>query len=234
MIIIVTGAGRGLGFEIVKKFASKSGSRIVAISRNEQNLMKLRDECEKNFPESNVIPMPFDLTVDSFDMLTYELKKNKISAVDVLINNAGLLINKPFLQLTGDDFNELFQVNVRGAFQLIQSLVPMMKRNSHIVNISSMGGFQGSIKFPGLSLYSASKGALTILTECLAEELKEHAITVNCLAIGAVQTEMLAEAFPGYKAPLNPSEMAAYIFEFAISGHRYYNGKILPVSRSTP
>ena len=234
MNVIVTGASRGLGFEVVKKFASIAGSRVVAISRNEQNLLMLRDDCEKSFPDSNVIPLPFDLTISSFDLLPQELKKNKITSVDVLVNNAGLLINKPFLTLSDEDFDQLFQVNVKAAFQMIKSIVPLMKRNSHIVNISSMGGFQGSMKFPGLSLYSASKGALAILTECLAEELKQQAISVNCLAIGAVQTEMLAEAFPGYKAPLTPSEMAGYILEFATTGHCYYNGKILPVSLSTP
>ena len=93
---------------------------------------------------------------------------------------------------------------------------------------------QGSAKFPGLTAYSSSKAAIAGLTECLAEELKDKNISVNCLAIGAVQTEMLEEAFPGYKAPLSPKQMAEYIFDFALKGHQYYNGKILPVSSSTP
>jgi NAD(P)-dependent dehydrogenase (short-subunit alcohol dehydrogenase family) len=97
-----------------------------------------------------------------------------------------------------------------------------------------MGGFQGSAKFKGLSAYSSSKSALAGLTECLAEELKEKNIAVNCLAIGAVQTEMLNKAFPGYQAPLKANEMAAFISEFAVNGHKYFNGKIIPVSSSTP
>ena len=97
-----------------------------------------------------------------------------------------------------------------------------------------MGGFQGSAKFAGLSAYSSSKAAVVGLTECLAEELKDKDIFVNCLAIGAVQTEMLSEAFPGYEAPVSPKQMAEYIFDFAIKGSQFYNGKILPVSSSTP
>ena len=97
-----------------------------------------------------------------------------------------------------------------------------------------MGGFQGSSKFPGLSAYSASKAALANLTECLAEELKEKNICANCLALGAVQTEMLETAFPGYVAPVKSREMASFIAYFATRGHQFYNGKILPVSVSTP
>ncbi len=97
-----------------------------------------------------------------------------------------------------------------------------------------MGGVQGSEKFQGLSLYSASKAALAVFTECLAEELKTHNVKANALALGAVQTEMLSHAFPTYKAPLQASEMADYIADFALNGHQYYNGKILPVSLSTP
>jgi NAD(P)-dependent dehydrogenase (short-subunit alcohol dehydrogenase family) len=144
------------------------------------------------------------------------------------------MIHKPFAELTENDFDRLFGVNVKGAVKLIQFLLPFLRPGSHIVNISSMGGYQGSSKFSGLSLYSASKGALAILTECLAEEFKEEEISVNCLALGAVQTEMLAKAFPGYQAPVLPQSMAEFIKNFAVTGHHFMNGKIIPVSLSTP
>ena len=89
-----------------------------------------------------------------------------------------------------------------------------------------MGGFQGSAKFKGLSYYSASKAAIACLTECLANEFKPYGISVNCLALGSVQTEMLNEAFPGYKAPVDAKQMAGFIAEFALTGHRFFNGKI--------
>jgi len=117
---------------------------------------------------------------------------------------------------------------------MIQHIVPFMHEGSHIVNISSMGGFQGSMKFPGLSAYSTSKGALAILTECLAEEFKERGIKVNCLALGSSQTEMFEAAFPGMEAGTLAFEMGRYIAEFAQNGHKYFNGKILPVANTTP
>jgi NAD(P)-dependent dehydrogenase (short-subunit alcohol dehydrogenase family) len=110
----------------------------------------------------------------------------------------------------------------------------MFNNPSHIVNISSMGGFQGSAKFPGLSAYSVSKGALSILTEALSTEFASKDIRVNALCLGAVQTEMFEEAFPGFKAPLSAEEMGHYIADFALTAHRFYNGKILPVSLEDP
>ena len=109
-----------------------------------------------------------------------------------------------------------------------------MPKDAHIVNIGSMGGFQGSSKFPGLSAYSASKAALHTLTECLAQEFTEQGIKVNCLALGSAQTEMLEKAFPGYESPVMAFEMGKYIADFALTGHRFFNGKVLPVAVTTP
>ena len=158
----------------------------------------------------------------------------ELKTVDVLINNAGKLINKPFQELTTLDFLEVYKVNVFAVAELTNRVIPFFKKGSHVVNISSIGGVQGSMKFPGLAAYSSSKGALLTLTELLAEEYKEQQISFNALALGAVQTEMLDEAFPGYKAPVSATEMADYIFNFALNGNKYYNGKILEVSSTTP
>jgi NAD(P)-dependent dehydrogenase (short-subunit alcohol dehydrogenase family) len=155
-------------------------------------------------------------------------------SVDVLINNAGSLVNKPFMEISSSEFEAVFQVNVFAVATLIRLILPLMNQKGHVVNISSMGGVQGSAKFPGLSAYSSSKGALVILTELLAEEFKESGPSFNALALGAVQTEMLEEAFPGYQAPLSAAQMAEYIIDFALKGHQFYNGKVLPISSSTP
>lgn len=224
MNIVVSGAGKGIGFELVKVFIENEHN-TVAISRNISNLEKIYSKF--------LNPVSFDLISDDYKNLA-SIINSTLSNVDILINNAGLLVNKPFQDLTDDDFDNVFNTNVKAAFKLTQLLFPVFNEESHIVNISSIGGVQGSSKFPGLSLYSASKGAISILTECLAEELKESKISVNALALGAVQTEMLAEAFPGYKAPLSATDMAHYIYDFALTGNKYYNGKILPVSISTP
>ncbi len=154
--------------------------------------------------------------------------------VDVLIHNAGLLVNKPFMELANEDFLKVYQVNVFGVAALTQICIPFMVKGSHVVTISSMGGIQGSMKFAGLAAYSSSKGAVITLSELLAEEYKEHGFSFNVLALGAVNTEMLQEAFPGYKASISPKEMANYIVDFALNGNKFYNGKVLQVSATTP
>ena len=144
------------------------------------------------------------------------------------------LLNKPFLKTTIEDFEDIYKVNVFAVAELTRRVLPKMPKGGHVVTISSMGGVQGSLKFPGLSAYSSSKAAVITLTELWAEEFKEKGWSFNALAIGAVQTEMLAEAFPGYQAPLSANEMASYVKDFALTGHQFYNGKVLQVSSSTP
>ncbi len=234
MNIIVTGASRGIGYELVKQFAAQEGNLVFALSRNREKLDQLKRECGQSFPGSEVVPLSTDLANEEEIVKLAETIVDRTTRIDILVNNAGALVNKSFEQITGEDFDRVFQVNVKSVVQLIQAVKTMMGEGSHIVNISSMGGYQGSAKFPGLSVYSASKGAVAVLTECLAEEFKNDGICVNCLALGAVQTEMLEEAFPGYEAPLSSEQMAGYIADFAKEGHRFYNGKILPVSLSTP
>ena len=233
MNIIVTGASRGIGYETVRQLSVNPDHRIIALARSREKLEKLKIECGMA-GEGEVLAIPFDLESGNYndELLPSILKHFK--NIDVLISNAGLLINKPLDQLEEVDFDRMFNSNVKSIFKLTQALLPFFSENAHIVNISSMGGVQGSKKFPGLSLYSASKGAVAVLTECFAEELKNRKISVNCLALGAAQTEMLAEAFPGYEAPLSASEMASFIADFSLNGHKWFNGKILPVAVSTP
>ncbi|MDD3568435.1 MAG: SDR family NAD(P)-dependent oxidoreductase [Bacteroidales bacterium] len=235
MNIIITGASQGIGFEVASKFAFHGNHNIIAIARSESKLERLRNACAKINPQAKLHPIPFDLASD--DLASTNLKEligKHFTHIDVLINNAGLLINSPLDKLPDEDLWRMIRVNFAAPAQLIKLLLPMLKKGSHVVNISSMGGFQGSAKFPGLSIYSATKAALANLTECLAEEQKESGIAFNCLALGAVATEMLAEAFPGYKAPTSATEMADFICNFALTGHSHFNGKILPVSLSTP
>jgi short-subunit dehydrogenase len=224
MNIIVTGASKGIGFELCKLLSAEPANHILAISRNIWHLSSLSEQ------NDNLTPLSFDLENDDYSYIISKLP----GKVDILINNAGYLINKPFQELNEMDIEKTFSINFTSAFKLTQILIPHLNMNAHIVNISSMGGFQGSAKFPGLSVYSASKSALACLTECLAEELKDQKIKVNCLCLGAVQTEMLENAFPGYKAPVDAREMARFISDFALNAHHYINGKIIPVSLSTP
>lgn len=234
MNIIITGAGRGIGFELVKHFSEESGHNIFAVSRNILKLEKLAKVRNTNNAKGNLHVLGFDLLSEEYcDVLVPSITE-KLGSIDILINNAGMLLDKPFEEISDHDFDRIFDLNIKSPFRLIRDLIPLFSQPAHVVNITSMGGVMGSTKFPGLSIYSASKGALSILTECLAEELKEKQIKVNALALGAVQTEMLSEAFPEYKAPLQPEKMAEFIRYFATTGHSYFNGKILPVSVSTP
>lgn len=233
MNIIITGASRGIGYHAALKLANSRGNNILAIARSEEKLLALKNKVEAEHPSSNLEYFVFDFYNGDYLQLENAVKKY-FNTIDILINNAGFLVAKPFLDITSEDFDQSFGVNIKATFLLSQIVVPFMKEGAHIVNVSSMGGVQGSVKFPGLSVYSASKGAISVFTESLAEELTEKGIKVNALAFGAVDTEMLRSAFTNYKAPLSAEEMGEYLAEFACSGAKYYNGKVLPVSLSTP
>tara|TARA_R110000868_G_scaffold291002_2_gene551320 strand:+ start:24951 stop:25631 length:681 start_codon:yes stop_codon:yes gene_type:complete len=223
--IVITGSSRGIGFELAGLFAN-DGHSVLALSRNNAPIAALGHE--------NISSFSFDLA----NMADYgkmdDFLKNNWSQVDILINNAGKLLNKPFLETNMDEFEEVYKVNVFGVANITKRIIPLMPKSGHVVTISSMGGVQGSMKFPGLSAYSSSKGAVITMTELWAEEFKESGPSFNVLALGAVQTEMLEEAFPGYQAPTTAFEMANYIKDFALSGNKLYNGKLLQVSNSTP
>lgn len=225
--IVVVGASRGIGLETVKALAQNPDNRILALARNTEALSELAvfENVETAF----------------FDLGSAQVKEEasrlfeQFSHIDILINNAGLLINKPFAEMTAEDMFRSYQVNVFGVMQTVQAALEKFNpAGSHVVNISSMGGFQGTVKFPGLSLYSSSKAALVNFTELFSEEYKDSTIKMNCLCLGSVQTEMLEEAFPGLQAPLKASEMAEYIADFSQNAQRFMNGKAIPVSLSTP
>ena len=221
--IIITGTSSGIGLELVKIY-SKSGYKVISLSRSDLPAKGL----------AGVEHMNFDISKKESLVNLINLVKNKYKKIDILINNAGKLINKSFKDLSKDDLYDIYDVNVFGVISLIQSLLPFFKKDSHVVNISSIGGISGSSKFPGLTAYSSSKGALNILTEVLAEEFKESGPKFNSLSLGSVNTPMLNKAFPGYKAQVDPNEMASFIFDFANNSSKVFNGKVIPVSSSNP
>lgn len=225
--VVIIGASRGIGEELVHQFAKQEDCQVLALSRNSKQMSEVFSE----YP--SVTCVTFDLDGDKVRE-TAERIFAEVDKIDIIINNAGKLVNKPFLSLTAEDIRSCYQVNVMGVFSVMQAALPKMSAGAHSVMISSMGGFQGSVKFAGLSAYSTSKAALASLTELLAEEYKESGIAFNCLALGAAQTEMLEEAFPGYQAPVSASQMATFIADFSSSAHQWIKGKIIPVSLSTP
>jgi NAD(P)-dependent dehydrogenase (short-subunit alcohol dehydrogenase family) len=229
MNIIVNGGTRGIGRELVIKLSHDSANQIIVTGRNEKSLKSFSSVSEN----IHAVQMDIALPVKDYNSLINSINKH-FTSIDTLINNAGFLIAKPFMETDEKDAREMLETNFFGPALLIQKLKPLMARGSHIVNIVSMGGFQGSTKFNGLAYYSSAKAALSCLSECLASEFSDSKISVNSLALGAVQTEMLEEAFPGYRAPVTAEEMAGFIAYFALNGHKFFNGKVIPVAVSIP
>jgi NAD(P)-dependent dehydrogenase (short-subunit alcohol dehydrogenase family) len=225
--IVIVGASRGIGKELVKILSQDENNSIVALARNTASLAEFNHL-------ANVEIHAFDLNTDAV-RTSAETIFQAISNIDILINNAGKLVNKPFLELSKEDLEESYQVNVIGVMETVQAAIPkMLEVGGHIVNISSMGGFQGTVKFAGLAAYSTSKAAVASFTELLAEEYKGTKIKVNCLCLGSAQTEMLEEAFPGFQAPVSANQMAVYIVDFSLNAHQWMHGRIIPVSLTTP
>jgi NAD(P)-dependent dehydrogenase (short-subunit alcohol dehydrogenase family) len=229
MNIIINGGTRGIGRETAICLARDPQNRILITGRTVSALKELEESYE------NIRSLAIDFS-DPVQIAGKLLKvaADGFSSIDILINMTGLMIPKEFMEITETEARMMVETNLMGPATAIRILKPFMKEGSHIVNISSMGGFQGSSKYKGLAWYSASKAAIACLTECLAEEFRESAIRVNCLALGSVQTEMLNDAFPGYTAPVSPSEMGEFVGEFALKGHKVFNGKILPVAVTNP
>jgi NAD(P)-dependent dehydrogenase (short-subunit alcohol dehydrogenase family) len=235
MNVVITGASAGIGYQTCMRLALE-GHGVVAISRRQENLEKLKTETLAQNQYARLYTVAGDLSQEHFlDEAAKEISAC-LGSVDVLVNNAGLLVNKPFSALTASDWKDVYTTNVFAAVGLIRVLLPLFSGpgRKHILNISSMGGFQGSSKFPGLSAYSSSKAALVGITECLAEEFKDKNISVNCLCLGSVKTEMFAAAFPSFTASATSEEAARFIATFAVEGSALFNGKIIPVSSTTP
>jgi NAD(P)-dependent dehydrogenase (short-subunit alcohol dehydrogenase family) len=222
--IIITGTSRGIGHELAMQFAN-AGHQVLALSRNISKTL---------LSHENITCLSVDLSKEDDLIQVENFLSSTWKKVDAIVHNAGSLLLKPFAETTSQEFENIYRVNVFAVANLTRICLPYLKKGSHVVSISSMGGIQGSMKFAGLSAYSSSKGAVITLSELLAEEYKEQGIAFNVLALGSVNTEMLQEAFPGYEAPLSASEMANYIFDFTLTGNKYYNGKVLQVSSSTP
>lgn len=220
--IVVTGTSSGIGNEICIQ-AAKLNYKVISISRNIEPLKGI------NGIDSYIVDITDKKSIKNF----IDDLRNRDVKIDILINNAGQLSNELFGETSYESFKQTFDVNVFGLAEITRSLIPFINKSGHVINISSIGGVNGSKKFPGLSVYSSSKAAVIALTEVLAEEYSEGP-SFNVLALGAVQTKMLKEAFPDYEAQTKPGEMAKYIIDFAINGNNLFNGKLISVSNSNP
>lgn len=231
MNIVITGCSQGIGYEVVKHFCKDPENKIVGISRNAKKLEQIQSEIGAD--RFKGIAYDLNMIFQQPDTLISSIE-GFFNSIDILINNAGYLVRKEFSKIGQDEIDTMFKTNVFAPAELIRKTMPLLikSQHKHVINIGSMAGFQGSLKFPGIAWYSTSKAAIACLTECLASEFKDTGIAFNCLALGSVQTEMLGIAFPGLKAPLSASEMGSFIADFALTGNKVFKGKVLPVALS--
>ncbi len=217
--ILVSGSSSGIGFAICEE-SKKQGHKVIGISRN----------INSQASELGVRSYSVDVTnQNQINELINNLTSENI-IIDILINNAGLLIKDRFRDTSDDMFKRVYDVNVFGLANLTRALLPIINKDGQVINITSVGGLNKSKKFPGLSAYASSKGALITLTEVLAEEYRSRP-RFNCLALGSVKTKMLAEAFPGYEAKITPDEMAKQILDFAFDQNNTRNGEIITLDK---
>ncbi len=226
-LVLVTGAGRGVGRATVEALVKVHRAAVIAVSRDGSALagLDLGQDVEEVVTDIS--------TPEGIDRVVEAVGHRPLHA---LVNNAGTLLKRSFGQWTAADLAVLSHLNAHTPLLLTQALreALALAAPSHVVNIGSMGGFTGTAKFPGMVGYSSSKAALASITECLAEELQAEGIRANCLCLGAVDTEMLRAAFPGYTAPVSATEMGGYVARFSLEGHKLLNGKVLPLGLSTP
>lgn len=223
MNVIITGASRGIGLEMVIQLMDNPAiDKIFILTRNTHPVFthKKVEVIATDFLKADwlgKVNIPFDVPIH------------------LLINNSGYLYNAGADVTPIHEVERMTKINFLAPFQLVQHVLPQLKLGkAHLINIGSMGGFTGSAKFPGLAAYSATKSAAATLSECWAEEFKSFGIKSNCLALGAVNTEMLKEAFPGYVADIDAPKMAKGIIDFALNFDGLINGKVIPLSVSVP
>lgn len=234
MNFFITGVGSGIGKATCLE-ALSNGHIVFGLLRNQAQAEVLLKESK--LCSGELVPIFADLEKDGFEeIVLMSLKKLNIERLDVLVNIAGILNPMSINEFRLEDINRVMKVNFTSPAILIKTLLPFLAKGdkANIINITSMSGFQGSVRFPGLGIYGASKAALSSLTESLSIELSDKNIHINALALGAVNTEMLKSAFPEYQAQVSPKHMAEYIFSFATTGYQFYNGKTLPVAVTNP
>ncbi|MFN5317949.1 MAG: SDR family oxidoreductase [Bacteroidia bacterium] len=222
--IVITGASRGIGFELMKLCASHQ-HKVLGVARNLPAEMGDWEFVNGDITET--------------ETLVAAIKKMHGASharLRVLVHNAGQVINSSFEDITDAQLQQLWEVNFRAPFTLTRSLISWLKAAdaAHVIYIGSMGGFQGSVRYSGLSAYSAVKSAGASLMESLAVEYAETGIRFNALALGAVQTEMLEESIPDFNASLKPGDMAQYIYTFMMEGYKVMNGVVMPVRCGNP
>lgn len=200
-VAVVTGAGRGFGRAIALAFAREGADLVVNYRASAAPAAEVVSAAEKLGRKA--IALKGDVSREHDVSALIEGALSRFGRLDVLVNNAGVMVRGRFLDLPVSRYDEMFAINVTGTMLCIRRAAPAMieRRYGRIVNLSSQLGHLGSVGSGGFAGYAATKGAIESLTRALAHELGEHGITVNAIAPGGIETDMSKHVMtPEYRA----------------------------------
>jgi NAD(P)-dependent dehydrogenase (short-subunit alcohol dehydrogenase family) len=181
----VTGASRGIGRSIALRFAEE-GARLALVARTEAELLQTASLVEK--AGTRTVAVPTDIRDPAGVAASVERAEAELGAIDVLVNNAGVFLWRPFLNLTPEEWDLVIATNLTGAANFCRAVIPgmMKRRRGRIVNVSSIHGMRGEAN---LAAHSAAKFGLIGLTQSLAREFREFNIAVNAVCPGTVENK---------------------------------------------
>jgi NAD(P)-dependent dehydrogenase (short-subunit alcohol dehydrogenase family) len=183
--VLVVGAGRGIGRCAAELF-SNAGANVAISSRSEAELLELEYKLNSK-GNPNILALAADATVEADAKSLVEASVARFGAIDILIYAAGLGILKPFAELTLSDLDQLFNVNVRGAFNIFQSVLPAMQQQKS-GRVIAIPGILGKAPMPQAAAYCAAKYALTGMVKCLAQEYKRYGVRFSLMHFGGVDS----------------------------------------------
>jgi len=227
-VAIITGAGRGVGKATARRFA-REGARVVLFSRTPGPL----DETTTDIAHEGgqVLSMAGDVSREEDVRALFQRAMDAYGRVDILVNCAGIVLVRPFVDMDAETWDRVIAVNLRGTFLCCRQAfrVMMAQQSGVIINLSSLSGVRGVEKFPGLSAYNVSKAGVASLTEILAVEGKPFHIRVCAVSPGAVDTEMLRQAAPHLKAGMTPDDLAEILLFLAGDSGRMLSGSNIEI-----
>lgn len=209
--VLITGGGSGIGAACAAEFFRR-GRPVVIIGRTAS---RLKETARRIGGGDRVLALAGQAGDESFACRAFAAARKRFGSVDILVNNAAVLVKKPFLETSAAEWDATMRTNLRGPFLFSREFLRAAKPGRAIINIGSLAGVHGTAKFTGLSAYTVSKYAITGLTAALAVEARPLGVAVFCVAPGAVNTQMLRKAAPGLKAGAVPADIARVVVELA-------------------